>query len=103
MEKITYKKTMGLLRSKVVLTVLGGFILSSCGATMGGYTETDGVYYDPNKDTIPVGVVMNSGNQVGDYYDYQYTEDQNKYLNSDNRNQNWQDSQNSDWGNFTGT
>jgi hypothetical protein len=23
---------------------------------MGGYTETDGVYYDPNKDVIPAGV-----------------------------------------------
>ena len=57
MEKITYKKTMGLLRSKVVLTVLGGFILSSCGATMGGYTETDGVYYDPNKDIVLITVI----------------------------------------------
>ena len=87
MKIITYKKSMQLLKSNAVLAILGGLILSSCGATMGGYSETDGVYYDPNTDTIPVGVVMNSGNQVGDYYDYQYKDDQNKYLNSENRNQ----------------
>ncbi len=103
MERITYKNAIELLKSKAVFAVMGGLILASCGATMGGYSETDGVYYDPNKDTIPQGVVMNNGNQIGDYYDYQYNDEQNKYLNSDNRNQNWQDAQNSDWGSFTGT
>ena len=103
MKIITYKKSIGLLKSNAVLAVLGGLLLSSCGATMGGYSETDGVYYDPNSDTIPVGVVMNSGNQVGEYYDYQQMDDQNIYLNSENRNQSWQESQNSDWGDFTGT
>jgi hypothetical protein len=38
---------------------------------MGGYSETDGVYYDPNKDTLPEGVIINDGgNRVGEYYDY---------------------------------
>ncbi|WHF52347.1 prolyl-tRNA synthetase [Chryseobacterium gotjawalense] len=103
MKKITYKNSIGLLKSKAVLAIFGSFILASCGTTMGGYSETDGIYYDPNKDTIPEGIVMNDGNHVGNYYDYQQTDNQNKYLNSENRNQRWQDSLNSDWGNFTGT
>ena len=35
---------------------------------MGGYTETDGVYYDPNKDVIPEGIVMPEPNQVDEVY-----------------------------------
>ena len=103
MKKITYKNLVGLLTSKAVLAVAGGFLLTSCVIQTGGYSETDGVYYDPNRDTLPVGAVMDSGNRVGDYYDYQANDNQNKYLNSDNRNQKWQDAQNSDWGTFSGT
>ena len=102
MEKITYKNLPQILKSKVVLAVAGGLILLSCGSQMGGYSETDGVYYDPNKDTLPEGTVMNSGNRVGEYYDYQATDDQNKYLNSDNRNESWKEA-NSDWGSYAGT
>ncbi|MCW4452030.1 prolyl-tRNA synthetase [Kaistella sp. BT6-1-3] len=102
MEKITYKNLPQILKSKVVLALAGGLILMSCGSQMGGYSETDGVYYDPNRDTLPEGTVMNSGNRVGEYYDYQATDDQNKYLNSENRNESWKD-QNSDWGNYAGT
>lgn len=103
MKKFTYKNLLEMLKSKAVLAVSGALVLTSCTIQTGGYSETDGVYYDPNRDTLPEGVVMNSGNQVGDYYDYTATDNQNVYLNSDNRNQKWQDSQNSDWGNFTGT
>ncbi len=57
--------------SKAVLAVSGSMILMSCGAHVGGYSETDGVYYDPETDTLPEGVVVqNNGNQVGGYYDY---------------------------------
>ncbi len=38
-----------------------------------GYTETDGVYYDPNKDVIPAGVVMDNTiiiTNVGEDYSY---------------------------------
>ena len=38
---------------------------------MGGYTETDGVYYDPNKDVIPEGIVMPEPNQVDEVYAYE--------------------------------
>ena len=69
MEKITYKNLPQILKAKVVLAVAGGLILLSCGSQMGGYSETDGVYYDPNKDTLPEGTVMNSGNRVGEHYD----------------------------------
>lgn len=103
MKNITYKKSIQILKSNVVLGILGAFLLSSCGATMGGYSETDGVYYDPNTDTIPQGVMVNTGNRVGDYYDYQAVDNQNIYLNAENRNERWQDAQGSDWGTFTGT
>ncbi len=102
MKKFTHKNLLSLLTSKLVLAVSGSMILTSCVIYTGGYTETDGVYYDPNRDTLPEGVAMNGGNRVGDYYDYQY-DDQNKYLNSDNRNQKWIESPNSDWGNYNGT
>ncbi|WP_313501490.1 prolyl-tRNA synthetase [Kaistella carnis] len=103
MKNITYKNVLNLLKSKSVLAVMGGLLLSSCMTTMGGYSETDGVYYDPNRDTLPEGMVMSNGNRIGDYYDYQAVDDQNKYLNAENRNQNWQDAQDSDWGIYTGT
>ena len=102
MKKITYKNLPQILKSQAVLAVAGGLILMSCGSQMGGYSETDGVYYDPNRDTLPEGTVMNSGNWVGEYYDYQATDDQNKYLNADNRNEQWKE-QNSDWGSYSGT
>ncbi|WP_304343386.1 prolyl-tRNA synthetase [Chryseobacterium koreense] len=103
MKKFTYKKLLGMLKSNWVLAISGALVLTSCTIQTGGYSETDGVYYDPNKDTLPEGIVMNSGNRVGEYYDYQANDDQNVYLNSENRNQKWQGSGNSDWGNFTGT
>ena len=103
MKNITYKNVLSLLKSKSVLAVMGGLLLSSCMTTMGGYSETDGVYYDPNRDTLPEGMVMNNGNRIGDYYDYQEVDDQNRYLNAENRNQNWQDAQDSDWGSYMGT
>ena len=102
MEKFTDKKWFSYLKSKGILAGMSGLILVSC-VPMGGYTETDGVYYDPNRDTLPEGTMTNSGTRVGDYYDYQATETDNRYLNSDNRNQNWNDNQESDWGAFTGT
>ncbi|HCN11911.1 MAG TPA: hypothetical protein DIS75_06180 [Chryseobacterium sp.] len=103
MKKFTHKNLLGLLKSKAVLAISSSLILTSCVIQTGGYSETDGVYYDPNRDTLPEGTVMNSGNRVGEYYDYQANDDQNKYLNSDNRNQSWKDNKNSDWGNYTGT
>ena len=71
MKRNIHKNLLGLLKSKGILAVSGGLLLMSCGAQMGGYSETDGVYYDPNKDTLPEGVIINGGgNRVGEYYDY---------------------------------
>lgn len=104
MKNITYKKLMSALPKQAFIAIAGCLVLSSCGAAyMGGYSETDGVYYDPSRDTLPQGMMTHAGNQIGDYYDYQHTDEQNPYLNAENRNQNWRDAQSSDWGNYTGT
>ncbi|WP_307453702.1 hypothetical protein [Chryseobacterium camelliae] len=105
-----------MLKSKGVLAVSGALLLVSCGAQMGGYSETDGVYYDPNKDTLPEGVIINSeGNRVGEYYDY-YEDDsnviQNAEMNSKAQDQKYNawsgnswngTATDSDWGSFAGT
>jgi hypothetical protein len=71
MKRNIHKNLLGMLKSKGILAISGGLLLVSCGAQMGGYSETDGVYYDPNKDTLPEGVIINDGgNRVGEYYDY---------------------------------
>ena len=71
MKNSTYKNLSEILRTKVVLGVAAGLLLVSCGSQMGGYTETDGVYYDPNKDVIPEGIVMPEPNQVDEVYAYE--------------------------------
>lgn len=116
MKRNIHKNLLGMLKSKGILAVASGLLLMSCGAQMGGYSETDGVYYDPNKDTLPEGVIINGneGNRVGEYYDY-YQDDSNLVQNAqinaaqqDNRYSNWNNSNwngnatDSDWGNFAG-
>lgn len=112
MRKFIHKNWSDLLKSRTVLAVSGGMLLVSCGTQMGGYTETDGVYYDPDKDTLPVGVVMNEGNQVDEYYDYQDSasiieKSQHNQQSRDNRyrNDNWTDetATSSDWGTYAGS
>ena len=114
MKTIIHKNLLKLLKSKAALVVSGGLILMSCGAYTGGYSETDGVYYDPNTDTLPEGYVnVEGGNKVGDYYNYQDStsiiqkskqneiERKNRY-----RNDNWYDgkkSPSSDWGTYSGS
>ena len=51
MKKNIHPNLWGLLKSKAVLGVSAGMLMVSCGAYTGGYSETDGVYYDPNTDT----------------------------------------------------
>lgn len=107
-----HKKLISVLKSKTLLALSGGLILMSCGAYIGGYTETDGIYYDPNSDTLPVILTDSYGNQVGNYYDYQNTNNgiirrglQNQQLQSNRyRNDNWNsNATSSDWGVYTGT
>lgn len=108
MKKNIFKNLCELLNSKMILAISSGLILASCGTQMGGYSETDGVYYNPEKDTLPEGVVMNDeGNSVGEYYDYQ----DSTYVDQNVRSRDWQEnskywednSQNSDWGNYAGS
>lgn len=110
MKRNIHKKIFETLKSKGILTVSAALVLVSCGIQSGAYTETDGVYYDPNKDTLPEGAVMNSGNKVGEYYDYQNTgyESQTQEEIVYDRYKNWDgnmnsdvNNQDSDWGNYT--
>ena len=55
MKNSIYKDLLKSLKSKWILGISTGMLLVSCGAQMGSYTETDGVYYDPKKDVIPEG------------------------------------------------
>lgn len=107
MKKYIIENLSGKLRSNLILAVAGGFILMSCGTQMGGYSETDGVYYDPNRDTLPEGVVLdNRGNQVGEYYDYNDSQ-----IIEDVRERSWQENSKywddnasaSDWGLYAGS
>ncbi|MCU7613246.1 prolyl-tRNA synthetase [Chryseobacterium sp. GMJ5] len=114
MKKNIHKNLLGVLRSKGILAISSGLLLMSCGAQVGGYSETDGVYYDPNKDTLPEGVIINNdqGNRVGEYYDYYDDSNviENAQANSaeqNNRYNSWNDvnlnnATDSDWGNFAG-
>lgn len=114
MKRNIHKNLFGMLRSKGILAISSGLLLVSCGAQMGGYSETDGVYYDPNKDTLPEGVIVKQGNRVGEYYDY-YQEDNTTIQNAQATNQEqanlyntWNTNYNqgatdSDFGNYAGS
>lgn len=109
MKNSTYKNLLKIFKSKGVLAASGGLLLISCGAQMGGYTETDGVYYDPNKDVIPVSVTIQDDNVVGE--DYSYTDNSTSIIEQNQQNlqaqknkyQDWNNTSQSDWGQFAGT
>ena len=68
MNKNILVNTLNSIKKQALFLAAGSFILVSCGTQMGGYSETDGVYYDPNKDTLPEGVIFNDNqNTVGEY------------------------------------
>ncbi len=110
MKKIIHKNLLNQLKSKGVLAVASSMLLVSCGTQMGGYSETDGVYYDPNKDTLPQGAIVgNEGNRVGEYYNYQDQSDiiknaESNYYEQENKYNDWNDINytDSDWGSYTG-
>lgn len=108
MRKNIHKNWSWRLAVKSLLFVPLSLMLTSCIIQTGGYSETDGVYYDPNTDTLPEGYVTNDGNQVGDYYNYQdqsviQKSNQNQEM-KNSRYDSWYDgSSDSDWGNFAGT
>jgi hypothetical protein len=99
MKNSTYKNLLEIFKSKGVLAVSSGLLLISCGAQMGGYTETDGVYYDPNKDVIPAGVTMqDTNNNVGE--DYSYTDNSESIIEQNQQNIQAQKNKYQDWNNF---
>lgn len=108
MKNSTYKNLSEILRTKGVLGVAAGLLLVSCGSQMGGYTETDGVYYDPNKDVIPEGIVMPEPNQVNEVYAYEsdsasiIEQNQQNQAAQKNKYQTWNGTE-SDWGTYAGT
>lgn len=108
MKKNIHTKIFELLKSKGIMAVSAGLLLASCSTQMGGYSETDGVYYDPNKDTLPEGIIISQENRVGEYYDYENTgiiennqsnldAQKNKYDSWGNQNLS------SDWGSYAGS
>ncbi len=105
MKKNIHKKLFGIMKPSVFLSAFSAsLMLMSCMVQTGGYSETDGVYYNPNTDTLPAGYgINNSGNQVGNYYDYQNADSYPQYS-VDSTYNGWQNTGiTSDWGTFSGS
>lgn len=87
--------------------LLAGFAVVSCTIQTGGYSETDGVYYDPSRDTLPEAKQDYRGNRVGEYYDYQdsaYAKSLQYGRYGSGKYKNWDDNAtSSDWGTYAGT
>ena len=92
-----------LIKSKAFLIMSGSLILSSCVIQTGGYSETDGVYYNPNRDTLPEGYVGNYGNQIDNYYDYNDVGLVEQATKNTQLSEGRYGSYESDWGLYTGT
>lgn len=97
-----------LKKSGAILALAMAFSAVSCGVQPAGYSETDGVYYDPSSDTLPTGYAYETGNRVGEDYDYRDSASivekskRNGELRK-NRFKSWNKSDSSDWGTFAGT
>ena len=109
MKKNIHKKLFALLKSRGVLAVSSALLMVSCGIQPGAYSETDGVYYDPSRDTLPEGAIANGGgNRMGQYYDYQDsdrvpTQEEIVYDKYRNWGSTSLETQNSDWGTYAGS
>lgn len=109
MKKNIYTNLFSAIKSSGILAVVGGMLVMSCGAQMGGYSETDGVYYDPNTDTLPEGVIIRGQeNRVGDYYDYNAEPSvldhaQANAIDQRRKYSEWSDATDSDFGNYAGS
>lgn len=107
MEKNIYSLLTNTLGLKSFLLVSTGLILASCGTQMNGYTETDGVYYNPETDVIPEAVVAHQGNIIDEVYDYNENgiieqSKRNEQLKNDRYNS-WTQKNDSDWGEYAGS
>lgn len=92
--------------SRGTTAILGGIALVSCGIQT-GYTETDGIYYDPNTDKIEQKLAWQEPQEQkpvsGIIEQSQKTEQQQK---EKYRQKGWGNEQKiapSDWGNYVGT
>lgn len=100
------------LFSKSAFVILGGIILISCGAQMEGYTETDGIYYDPKTDKIEQKIAWQEPRREREYYNHEESiigqaQKNQKEQNQKYNNKNWGNNtkiktSSSDWGTYTG-
>lgn len=108
MEKNIFDKFLKRNLKNSFLAFSAGLLLASCGSYMNGYSETDGVYYDPSRDTVPQGTYKGyAGNRVDENYDYsarpETEEDIARYGRKGYR-RNWNEKKSdSDWGEYAGS
>ena len=111
MKDYTYKNLFSSLLTKGGMAILSSLALISCGI-QSGYTETDGIYYDPKSDKIEQRIAWQNTRYEEDYYRHeesiigQFQKNQ-KQQNEKYNNKNWGNNQkiktSSDWGVYTGT
>ena len=67
MKDYTYKNLFSSLLTKGGMAILSSLALISCGI-QSGYTETDGIYYDPKSDKIEQRIAWQNTRYEDDYY-----------------------------------
>ena len=111
MKNYTYKNLFSSLLTKGGVAILSSLALISCGI-QSGYTETDGIYYDPKSDKIEQRIASQNTRYEDDYYKHEesiigQSQKNQKQQNEKYNNKNWGNNQkiktSSDWGVYTGT
>lgn len=111
MKDYTYKNLFSSLLTKGGVAILSSLALISCGI-QSGYTETDGIYYDPKSDKIEQRIAWQNTRYEDDYYRHEesiigQSQKNQKQQNEKYNNKNWGNNQkiktSSDWGVYTGT
>ena len=111
MKYYTYKNLFSSLLTKGGVAILSSLALISCGI-QSGYTETDGIYYDPKSDKIEQRIAWQNTRYEDDYYRHEesiigQSQKNQKQQNEKYNNKNWGNNQkiktSSDWGVYTGT
>lgn len=111
MKDYTYKNLFSSLLTKGGMAILSSLALISCGI-QSGYTETDGIYYDPKSDKIEQRIAWQNTRYEDDYYRHEesiigQSQKNQKRQNEKYNNKNWGNNQkiktSSDWGVYTGT
>lgn len=99
------------LSSLVALSISAAALLTSCGAQIGTYTETDGVYYDPAKDVLPPSSRPSYDDDVYSYDDEgEYQSNPQYNIANGSRDRSWErnrkywdrNATSSDWGTYAG-